>query len=117
MLMISECTVAWIAPENPDARELALKWMASKKEYVAAAGWNTYSGIMATRPDEAFDLAEIRCLLDKVVEKIHNAPNRVRHTMNILVISIGSYVKPLLKQAQSAARIIGGVSVDMGETA
>jgi hypothetical protein len=33
------------------------------------------------------------------------------------VISVGSYVKPLSKQAKAAARQIGEVSVDVGETA
>ncbi len=37
--------------------------------------------------------------------------------MNGFVIAVGSYVKPLLKQAQATARAIGTVSVDVGETA
>jgi 3-methyladenine DNA glycosylase AlkD len=35
LLMISEYTVPWVAVENAHARELALKWIASKKEHVA----------------------------------------------------------------------------------
>jgi hypothetical protein len=35
----------------------------------------------------------------------------------MFVISVGGYVKPLLKQAKAAARQIGTVSVDMGDTA
>ncbi len=57
--MISEYTVAWVAVENADGRELALKWMKSKNEQVAASGWSTYAGILATKPDEELDLAEI----------------------------------------------------------
>src|SRR5579863_9048953 len=33
--MIAEYTVPWVAVENPAGRELALKWMKSKKESVA----------------------------------------------------------------------------------
>jgi hypothetical protein len=32
------------------------------------------------------------------------------------VISVGAYVKPLLKQAKATAQQIGEVSVDMGDT-
>ncbi len=37
--------------------------------------------------------------------------------MNGFVIGVGSYVKPLLKQAKATAKKIGTVSVDMGDTA
>ena len=115
--MIAEYTVPWVAVENPNGRALALKWMKSKKEHIAAAGWATYSGLVALLPDEDLDLDEIQTLLDTAVKQAHTSPNRVRYTMNGFVISVGSYVKPLLKQAKAAARQIGTVKVDMGETA
>jgi len=115
--MISEYTVPWVAVENPDARELAMQWIMSKKEHVASSGWCTYSGILATKADDSLDFAEIERLLGMVVKEIKSAPNRVRHTMNGFVIAVGSYVKPLLKQAKDASRLIGVVSVDMGDTA
>ena len=37
--------------------------------------------------------------------------------MNGFVIAVGTYMKPLLKEAKEAARKIGEVSVDVGETA
>jgi 3-methyladenine DNA glycosylase AlkD len=117
MQMIAEYTVPWVAVENELGRELAIEWMESKKERVAAAGWCTYSGLVATKPDAALDLKEIQSLLDTVVAKIHSAPNRVRYTMNGFVIAVGSYVLPLAKQARAAAKKIGAVSVNMGETA
>ena len=115
--MISEYTVPWLTVENPHARELALTWIKSKKEHVASSGWCTYAGLLATQPDEVLNQAEIEGLLRIVVEHISGAPNRVRHTMNLFVISVGSYVKPLLKQAKAAARQIGTITVDMGDTA
>ena len=115
--MIAEYTVPWVAVENPQGRELALQWMKSKKERVACSGWCTYSGLLATKPDEALDLAEIKDLLSVIVKGIKNAQNRVRYTMNGFVIAAGTYVKPLLKEAKEAARQIGEVSVDVGETA
>ncbi len=116
-IWLSEYTVAWVAAESPHARDLALKWMDSKKESIATSGWNTYAGIVANRPDEDLDLAEIKELLDCLVKEIDRAPNRVRYTMNGFVIAVGSYVRPLLKHAKAAAKKIGTVSVDMGDTA
>ena len=115
--MIAEYTVPWVAVENTQGRELALQWMKSKKERVACSGWCTYSGLLATKPDEALDLAEIKDLLGVIVKGIKSAQNRVRYTMNGFVIAVGTYVKPLLKEAKEAARKIGEVSVDVGETA
>lgn len=115
--MISEYTVPWVAVENPHARDLAIQWIKSKNEHVASSGWCTYAGLVATRADEALDLAEIENLLGNVVKGIRSAENRVRYTMNGFVIAVGTYVKPLLKQAKASARQIGAVSVDMGDTA
>jgi 3-methyladenine DNA glycosylase AlkD len=115
--LVSENTVPWVAVENPQARDLALKWMQSKKEHVAPAGWCTYSGILATAEDGDLDRGEIKDLLKQVVSDIDAAPNRVRYTMNGFVIAVGCYVKPLLKQAKAAAKKIGVVSVDVGDTA
>jgi 3-methyladenine DNA glycosylase AlkD len=116
MQMISEYTVPWVALDHSLARDLALEWMKSKNEHIAASGWCTYAGLVATKEDKALDLGEIQDLLKTVVNQIHSAPNRARHTMNAFVIAVGSYVKPLLKQAKAAAAQVGPVSVDMGDT-
>jgi 3-methyladenine DNA glycosylase AlkD len=115
--MISEYTVPWVTVENAHARALALKWIKSKKEHVSAAGWSTWCGLVAILPDEALDLGEIEGLMAEVVKGIGKAPNRVRYTMNTFVISVGGYVKPLLKQAKAVAKQLGAVNVDVGETA
>ena len=115
--MISEYTVPWVAAESPAARELALEWIDSPKESVAAAGWNTYAGLLALKPDAELDLDEIAGLLDRIVREIPTAPNRVRYCMNSFVIAAGTAVKPLLEKARAAAERIGKVEVDMGKTA
>ncbi|HKN75670.1 MAG TPA: DNA alkylation repair protein [Candidatus Acidoferrum sp.] len=115
--MIAEYTVPWVTVENPNGRDLAMQWIKSKKEHVASSGWCTYSGLVATKLDDALDLSEIEGLLGTIVKGIHSAQNRVRYTMNGFVIAVGGYVKPLSKQAKAAARQIGAVSVDVGDTA
>ena len=114
--MLAEYTVPWVACESALARELALKWLDSKKERVASAGWNTYSGIVSTRADDELDLDEVESLLARVERDIGAVPNRVRYCMNGFVIAVGSAVKPLLARARSAAKKIGKVEVDMGDT-
>src|SRR5580658_3133937 len=39
--MISEYTVPWVTVENPHGRTLALEWIKSKEEHIAASGWAT----------------------------------------------------------------------------
>lgn len=115
--MIAEYSVPGVACEHPAARDLAMKWIKARKEIVQTCGWTTYSGIVATREDEDLDLDEIRNLLKTIESSIHDSLNRVRYTMNGFVISVGSYVEPLLKEAKRNASKIGTVSVDMGSTA
>jgi 3-methyladenine DNA glycosylase AlkD len=115
--MVSEYTIPWLAVEHPQARTLALQWIDSPKEHVASSGWSTYAGLVSIQPNSALDLAEIQRLLDRIVKQIGTVPNRVRYCMNIFVIAVGGYVVPMLNQAKSAAREIGAVKVDVGETA
>jgi 3-methyladenine DNA glycosylase AlkD len=114
--LIMENTVPWVTVESKDARELALRWMKSKKDHVASAGWATYVGLLATKPDNELDLKEIGALLETVVREIGKAQNRVKSKMNSFVIAVGKHVKPLLKQAKATAKEIGEVSVDVGDT-
>ncbi len=94
-----------------------MTWIKSKKEDVASAGWCTYAGLVAIKADNDLALGEIEGLLNRAVKEIKSAQNRVRFTMNGFVIAVGTYVKPLLKQAKVSAQKIGVVSVDVGDTA
>ena len=114
--MISEYSVPGVASESKHCQDLALKWMKSKKEHVAACGWNTYAGLVATRPDDELDLDEIVKLLERIESEIDGVENRVKYVMNGFVISVGTYVKPLLKNAKQIAKSIGKVNVDVGDT-
>jgi len=117
MPMIAEYTVPWVTVENAAGAELAVKWIGSAEQKTAVSGWCTYSGLVATKADEALDVKEIERLLETVVAGIPRAKNRVRLTMNSFVISVGKYVTPLLGKAKATARELGVVEVDMGETA
>jgi 3-methyladenine DNA glycosylase AlkD len=113
----SEYTVPWVAAGNPFGWEMAMKWIDSKKENIAAAGWSTLSSLVGTREDAELDLAELKQLLKRVEKTIRQQPNRVRYTMNGFVIAVGCYVEALTDTALAAAEKVGKVSVDMGDTA
>jgi 3-methyladenine DNA glycosylase AlkD len=115
--MTCEYTVPWVAAEGLHGHEMALKWIESKKETIAAAGWATLSMLVALKDDSELDLAELKKLLERVQKSIHQQPNRVRYTMNGFVISVGAYVKSLTKAALDTAAKVGTVSVDVGNTA
>jgi 3-methyladenine DNA glycosylase AlkD len=115
--MISEFAVAWTASESPFAIEMAMKWIKSKEEKIACAGWTTYSSFVAITDDAAIDKKQISELLDSIEKNIHKAQNRVRHCMNGFIISVGGYIPTLTKRAIQVAKNIGEVSVDMGGTA
>lgn len=114
--MISEYSVAWVASENKDAFDIALKWINSARPNVAAAGWNTISSVMATRPDNELDISALKQLINRVEKEIHKAPNRVRYCMNGFVIAAGSFVKELTLLANATGKKIGNVEVDMNGT-
>ena len=82
--------VPWVAAGSPHAREIALDWIESGKELIAAAGWATWTSLVALRDDADLDLDELKRLLQRVQEKIHTAPNRVRYAMNGFVSAVGS---------------------------
>ena len=110
---VAEYTVPWVASAGPHGREMALKWIESKDDVIASAGWATYSSMVAIKDDADLDLAEIRSLLQRVAKSIHLQPNRVKYVMNGFVIAVACYVKPLHKLAVDTANGIGKVTVDL----
>ena len=111
--MVAEYTVPWVAAASPHGREMALKWIDSKDEAIASAGWATYGSLVATKEDADLDLPEIKSLLQRVAKSIHQQPNRVKYAMNGFVIAVGAYMKPLNKVAIAAAKDIGPVAVEL----
>jgi 3-methyladenine DNA glycosylase AlkD len=109
--------VATVAAESPHGWDLALKWIDSKKDLVAEAGWATLSGWVYVKPDADLDLGALKKLLARVEKNIHQSPNCVRYTMNGFVIAVGCGVASLSELAFAIGERIGKVTVDMGDTA
>ena len=114
---ITEYTVAWVAAESPFGFELGLEWIRSEDEKIATCGWSTLSSWASLKSDDELNLDTYSKLLDEVAEVIHDAPNRVRYTMNNFVIAVGSFIVPLSKKAMQVAETVGKVHVDVGGTA
>jgi hypothetical protein len=72
---------------------------------------------MSIRDDADLDLPELERLLQRIQDRIHTQPNRVRYVMNGFVIAAGGFVPALTEPALRAAARIGPVTVDMGGTA
>lgn len=114
---ISEYIVPWVTAGNAQGYQLALGWINDNREHVTAAGWATLAAWVALKPDAQLDLPALKELLNRVVQTIHTAGNRVRYTMNNFMICTGVYVAALHKEAIEAARKAGVVTVDMNGTA
>lgn len=112
-----ECAVAWAAAESRFGWELALQWIESPKEKIAATGWATLSSLVAIKPDSELDIEQLRSLLLNVASLIKQAAGPVAYAMNGFVIATGSYVAELTETAKTVSRQIGPISVDMGDTA
>src|SRR5262245_35640217 len=100
-------TVAWVAAGSPHGLEVALEWIDSKQELVAAAGWGTLSSLVSIKADSELDLAGLKRLLSRVQKTIHQQPDRVRYQMNGFVICVGSYVQSLTSLAIETGEKIG----------
>ena len=115
--MIAEYSVPWVTAESPHAEELANEWIQSKNEIEASAGWATWANIVGYKEDSELDLNHLNALISKVENEIHASKNRVRYSMNNFIIAVGSFVIDLNKRAVQAAKKIGKVEVNMGDTA
>jgi len=89
-------------------------WRKSPRDFIGQTGWDLV-GLEAMRPSEVPDsfFAEILGVIER---DIHKAANRTRYAMNGALIGIGLRNARLKKLAIAAARRIGKVEVDHGET-
>lgn len=114
---LSEYAVPWVASETEFGFQLGLNWIESKEDRIASAGWSTLSSYAGVNDDEKLDIEAYGKLLDRVALEIHGAKNRAKYTMNVFVISVGSFIRELNDKAIETAEKIGTVTVDMGGTA
>ena len=117
---LSDCTnyviteaVAGVASKMPDGLEMARSWIEQGGEWTTSAGWSV---VASNGGKGTLTSHDVDGMLAKIQEGIHAQPNRTRHAMNNVLISIGGYEAPLRPRVLAVARAIGTVHVDHGET-
>jgi len=100
--------------KSPVAGTKMRQWLKSKKEYVRQVGYVVLT-VVLMRENDITD-PDLSDMLDTIESEIHGSPNRARHAMNNALIAIGIYRASLTAKAIAAARRIGEVEVDHGET-
>ena len=105
---------AHLAARTPHAEKKTAAWTKSKKEWIAAAGWTVLSAVAMNDPGG--DPEKYAAWLERIEDGLHEAPNRVRYSRNNALIAIGIRGGALQKKAIAAARRIGKVEVDHGQT-
>lgn len=106
--------IATLAAEGPHARAKLRQWLGSSDERLRAMGW-TLLGRLSDL-DESFPEDELLRRVDEIAKTIHSAPNFVRHDMNRALITIGGRSATTRKAVVAAAKRIGAVNVDHGDT-
>jgi len=103
-----------LASRVPGVRERADRWSTADRDWTAQAGWDLYAQLAIRDP--ALDDAFLLELLRRIEGGIARAGNRTRHSMNGALIAIGLRSEGLRAAAEAAARRIGPVVVDHGQT-
>ncbi len=103
-----------LAAASPVAFQRVEKWTKSKNEWISVAGWH----VLASLAREGEDLSDtvLDGYLKRIEAEICGAKNYTRYAMNNALISIGIRNPKLRKQAVAAAKRIGKVEVDHGQT-
>ena len=100
---------------SPVAESTMRVWMKSKEEIRREMGYGVFGVVLKNNPDAISD-AEAEMVLATIEKEIHGSANYARYAMNGLVIAIGVFKPSLRDRAIAAARRIGKVEVDHGET-
>ena len=104
-----------VVSNSTHARSRLEKWVNLSHEWVGRAGWVLMAN-MAMVTENDLTNAELRAYLKRIESEIHSALNLTRDAMNSALISIGIRNHALRKAASAAAKRIGKVEVDHGET-
>ena len=109
-----DCVVGNIVAKGPHAQSKLPQWTRSSDEHVGRAGWVLLAHLANDNPNLPDSFFE--AYLDKIVSGIHKAPNRKKQAMNMAMIAIGIRSEALAQKAIIAARTVGPVEIDHGDT-
>ncbi len=110
-----EGAVAAVVARSPHAVRKAESWRKARDEFKSAAGWNVVAALASA--GSLVTNGWLAPCIDEIQERIPRAKNRTRYAMNTALIAIGGYRPALRSAALRAAKAIGFVDVDHGDTA
>jgi len=100
---------------SPVAEAKMRDWMKSTRESVRESGYALLAHRLKGDAGCVSD-ADAAKILATIEKELHGSANRARYTMNTALIAIGVFKPSLKKKAIEAAKRIGKVEVDHGET-
>lgn len=106
--------VGQIAAEGPHGRTKAEKWLAAKDDATRTAGWCTVGALAMI--DESTEDSWFIARLAEIEKSMKSASNRHKYVMNNALIAIGCRSAALRKSATAAAKRLGTIDVDHGDT-
>lgn len=104
-----------LVARSPIADKTMRDWMKSPDESTRELGYGILGVRLRDDPDSISD-ADAAKILATIEKEIHRSPNWVRYAMNGALIGIGIAKPALRNKAIAAAKRIGKVEVDHGET-
>lgn len=104
-----------LVSRSPVAEKTMRAWMKSSDEDSREMGYAVLAMRLKDDPGSVSD-ADAEKVLKTIEKEIHRSPNWARYAMNNALISIGTCKTALRKKAIEAAKRIGKVDVDHGET-
>jgi 3-methyladenine DNA glycosylase AlkD len=107
--------VAELAMKTPFGRELAEGWIDRDEEMVQRCGWTVMAYVAMN--DKTLDVSYFEPLLVRIERDVHGAKNRAREGMYNALLAIGIRDEACEGLAIAAARRIGKVTIDHGDTA
>ena len=107
--------VATLAAESPHGLSRLRAWLSSSDPRLLAMGWTLLGRISDL--DASFPEEELLRRVAEIERTIHSAPNEVRREMIRALIAIGGHGPAMRRAVVAAARRIGTVRVDPGDTA
>ncbi len=106
--------VGAVAAEGPHASAKVAAWLAATGGHERLAGWSLLARMAMV--DETLPDSWFLERLAAIEQSIHTAPNAERYGMNGAVIAIGCRSAALRKAAVAAAKRIGTLDIDHGDT-
>jgi 3-methyladenine DNA glycosylase AlkD len=105
--------LAQLVARTSFARDKLQVWTQSEEDFPRTTGYTLLAVLLAA--DQISD-TEARRYLNTIESTIRDSPNRARYAMNSALIAIGTHKPTLKKEAIAAARRVGKVEVDHGQT-